>query len=671
MKRTKDFGGRCAVVVLDGWGVDPAREWTMVDELWRALPQDLRDRCQVLLGDPNLARAALAPLSHGVAKILSEKSNQAWNQVFPAVRLGRSRLINALGAETMTRVVDRLRKEIAEAFHYAPWAVDLPFLYDLRQSRPTYLTRTAGVFTGQEDLEPEIMGNSDTGHQQIFNLTVARQIPRALADLIRSGEFYRNEALNEDLRKVVSKGGRVVFKTLLSGQHGDDGYVHSAWPHMEAFFELYFRHLGLPGDALSVEAVLDGRDSPSTSSLNTEVKDGKTRYGFLHALLALLDRYNARGSLKWILGRQFMDRDYKGGMIKVEYEALVSSVGRHVASVEEAFNLVAGDHAGGLTDPMVPPVIIGTPTPVDGRSLFFNAIFRADRQEPITAALLGARSFITRQATQKKKLDTWEDFTWMKELTGLKSWSMIQYHKEFEGLAAKAVFHDQPHPHNVLHLLTEAYDGFRFLFLTEGVKEKHMGLFSRGRRSTPLASETQRIVSSYGRESGVASDNELFLFPAMRHPEIGKELVSALNSDEFDVVATNFPGPDMIGHLVENHFDACKETLLSLESVLRDVMEAASRNGWVVLLTSDHGNVEHFGPDHGNNDVLTSVVLPEGNFYHLVPPHNDSARLFDVAWTLLEVLRVPFEDLSSAPIPEELARDSHRLVGSSLLHRKV
>ncbi len=557
-------------------------------------------------------------------------------------------------------------RQVADQHHFIPWSVPLPRIFALRQDVPTFITRTAGVYTGQEDLISEIMGNSDTGHQQIFNLTAARQVPRYISDMIRTGEFFRNDALNQDLCRVKD-GARVVFKTLLSGQHGDDGYVHSAWPHMEAFFELYFKGLGLPASGLRVEAVLDGRDSPGHSSLVEERKEGRKRYGFLLALRRLLRSYDAEECLGWILGRQFMDRDYKGAMIRVEYEALTRNAGRCVSTVDDAFELVRGDHASGLTDPMVPPICIGPPSPVNRNTVFFNGIFRADRQEPITAALLGARDFVTRQATQKRKLDTWEDFVWFRDLAGIRHWSMVQYNQEFDALGSRCVFQDRPHEHNVLHLLTRKHPDFRFLFLTEGVKEKHMGLFSRGRRSAPLVSETQRIIPSYGRDQGVGSDNELYLFPQMRHPEIAKALVEALTSNEYDLVAVNFPGPDMLGHLVQQHPDACRKTLLSLEELLPGVLEVAEANGWTTIVTSDHGNIEHYGPDHGNNDVLTSLVLPAGCGLEAVPPEGDSARLFDIACTVLATLGTDPEAVNAPPIPPELAADPHRLVGRSLV----
>ena len=663
-KRTDN---KLAVLVLDGFGLDPAKEWEIAAETWRRLPAELTGHLDALQSDPRLSIAALAPTSHGVARKLADETGEDWEGLFTRIKATQQVFRTELGHLKFSAVVDEIRRKVACELHYVPWSVQTSFLFALRQQNPTWITRTAGVYTGFEDLTPEIMGNSDTGHQQIFNLTVARQIPAFISHLVETGAFFENEQLNLDLR-AAAQSGVVVFKTLLSGEFGDDGYVHSAWKHMVAFFKLYFDVLGLPAQKLQIEAVLDGRDSPSYSSLRKGEKDGVERYGFLHKLRDLLKGYGAEECLTWIIGRQFMDRDYKGAMIRNEYELVTANRGRKVADIDAAFALIASDHESGQTDPMVKPMVIGDPQPLDGRSLLFNAIFRADRQEPITAALLGFKQFIERQATQKKRLDTWEGFGWIQQHPGLKLWAMIDYHDAFIEKGASCVYKDSPHQHNVLHLINRSVEDFRLLFLTEGVKEKHMGLFSRGRRSTPLVpAETQVIIATHGKEQGVESDNDLYKVPQMRHPEIAERLVQELDKDNYQLIAVNFPGADMIGHLVENHFDACGQTLLSLEAALDRIVPIAKRNGWTLVVTADHGNVDHWGPDHGNHDVLTSLVIPSSVPLVASPPPLHQARLFDIAWTILSTFGLTPDDVDAPPIPEELSSDPRRLVGTPLV----
>ena len=174
---------------------------------------------------------------------------------------------------------------------------------------------------------------------------------------------------------------------------------------------------------------------------------------------------------------------------------------------------------------------------------------------------------------------------------------------------------------------------------------------------------------SYGKEHGVFSDDDLYKVPFMRHFEIACKLLRHLASGQFDLLAANFPGADMIGHLVGNHFDACQQAVLSLDAVLRLVVPAAQANGWLLVVTSDHGNVEHYAPDHGNNDVLTTVMVPEGGGLVPQPPPADQARLFDIAWTILAAFGLSVDYLNAPPIPSLIADDPHRLVGVPLVRR--
>lgn len=660
--------GKVAVLVLDGLGLIPEKEWTICRQVFERVNERTRDALvDAAGGATKLAVACAAPTSHGVARFLSSRDGLDELDTLERIKAVRRRALESLESMGAAAELAKVLQETAREERYAPWAAHTPFLFQLRQENPTWITRTAGVYTGFEDLTPEVMGNSDTGHQQLFNLMVARQVPAVISAMIDDGSFFANDELNQDLARGA-KGGGVVLKTLLSGEAGDDGYVHSAYRHLLAFLKLYFEVLHLPPSSLAIEAVLDGRDSPYYSSLRYEEKDGVLRYGYLRKLRKVLQRYGAEKCLAWILGRQFMDRDYKGGMIRKEYELVTSNVGRRVQNIDAAFELIEQDHAAGFVDPVIEPIVIGSPRPVGDGTVFFNAIFRSDRQEPITAALLGHIEFIRKQAEQKKRIDTWEDFSWISQLGSLTHWSMVDYHQEFALRGAKSLYKDRPHEHNILYLLNKHVPGFRFLFLTEGVKEKHMGLFSRGRRSTPLLpAETQRIIASHGRDQGINNDNDLWKVPRMRHLEIARELVANLERSEYSLILTNFPGADMIGHLIENHFDSCVETLCSLDEVLSKIVPAARKHGWPLIVTSDHGNIEHFGPDHGNNDVLSTIVLPPASGFSPVPPPRYSARLFDVSHTILAFLRIPLESLNPPPYPEDIAADPRRLVGTALV----
>jgi bisphosphoglycerate-independent phosphoglycerate mutase (AlkP superfamily) len=697
---------RFAVLILDGYGVNTEIEGRIVAEVLAALPSDERATLESAAGDlgdapslllrPNMATAppVLALDAAGRAGEALARARQLWER--------RERLITALGTARFDEQITARLKAAAWRHHYAPWAASQDLLFRLRSTQPTFLTRTAGEDAGYEALEIEIQGNSDTGHQQMFNLCVAEQVSRQLAMAIDEGAIEALLAPRiDEMTGPEPRRDLLVLKTLLSGEFGDDGYVHSCLSHLYAVVDRAFALMDarqVPRERLQIVAALDGRDSPPDSSIRAQDKDERARYDFIGQLTRFLDARGARACLGKLFGRQYMDRNYRGDLLQREIE-LYSGAGDEVplslsdferflegfdagrqsaaelptlavADLDEARAAIARCHAEGLKDSEVPPITIGLAPPLTGHGVFFNLIFRADRQEPSQAVLLGLHDFVRQQAAEKKTLDTW---TWLDQaprLDGLALVSMVDYHAAFTEAGVPFVRPITPHPHNLLALASERVAGFRFLMAGEGVKEKHVGLFARGRRSRPIPGAEERIIfPSYGRDDGIASDDELWRVPAMKHVDVAQALIERVEEAPPPLVAANFPGPDMIGHLVTGHLDACVSTLNSLEAVLEGLIRRLHHQGYVVVLTSDHGNVENFGPDHGVNPVLTSFVPPPALAAWLAPVDGveGAAKLFDIPPSLLALWGLQGVVTAGLDFPPATTAGGFRAVGRALL----
>jgi len=204
--KSGELKGRAAVVVIDGMGLDPQVEWGICTDLFGRLDGRTRKKIEKEAGSEELAAAALGPTSHGVAKRESDWTGGDWLESFNKTRSAKKAVWKLLDEVGKAEETTRLRMEIARERRYAPWAANTAFLYSLRQDQPTWITRTAGVYTGFDDMDPEVMGNSDTGHQQIFNLTVARQVPTFISHLVSSGEFFNRQELNGDMERAGSGG---------------------------------------------------------------------------------------------------------------------------------------------------------------------------------------------------------------------------------------------------------------------------------------------------------------------------------------------------------------------------------------------------------------------------------------------------------------------------------
>ena len=65
--------------------------------------------------------------------------------------------------------------------------------------------------------------------------------------------------------------------------------------------------------------------------------------------------------------------------------------------------------------------------------------------------------------------------------------------------------------------------------------------------------------------------------------------------------------------------------------------QAAKAANRYMVITSDHGNIEEDTSAHSVNDVLTTIVRPDGAASDVAIPFFQ-ARLFDVASTVLKIM---------------------------------
>jgi 2,3-bisphosphoglycerate-independent phosphoglycerate mutase len=127
----------------------------------------------------------------------------------------------------------------------------------------------------------------------------------------------------------------------------------------------------------------------------------------------------------------------------------------------------------------------------------------------------------------------------------------------------------------------------------------------------------------------------------------------------------NFSNPDMIGHLICEHFDETVQAVEVIDSILQVVIPFAESKGFHVVLTADHGNSDDFSPAHGSHDVLTTFLSPRRDLA-LRGDLDGKAKLFDLPWCILDILGVR-EAVAGlmADVPEVLKQQG--LVGKSLV----
>ncbi len=640
---------RALLVVTDGLGYDPVAVSKLADEVIATLDEPIRHAIEEYAKDASAddgQRKLIARLSVVPNPVEGIDANVSWHDALEM--LARINAVKGqLHRDGLTESIAETRRTIGRENRYIPWIGDIPEWTRKVNTHLTVPTRAAGKWVGYEDVDPEVQGNSETGHQQIGNLSLAPQIPLQISQSILDGTFFHNRKLRSAIETACATGNNINFCFLLSGVRGSDGRVHSAWNHLEAFLELLFEHIGLPPERVRMQAILDGRDAPAHGSLEMDGIPG----GYLGHLERLLHRFDAIDSLAWVIGRSIaMDRDYREVNAKQDFELLTGAHGRLVADLDEVRHIVTDTHRRGFTDADVPSMLLtrgnNGPARVEVGDAFINLNFRSDRQRCKTASLSGARAYLEREASVRGR--TWK-FDWFRDDMKLQMCTIAEYDAEFEQhYGVEVAYPISPHRRNFLsHWDALSNSNDRYLLVAESVKALHMGYFVRGRREAEEASqgEDRVIIPSDGAAQGVMFDSDFYLNPPMKTYEIAQHVSDAMKQGEHRLIMCNLAAPDMIGHLLPNRYEAAIEAYRATVETLHELSETARRCGYSMVVTSDHGNIENDAPTHTINPVLTTIITPSG---HAAPRDVSApfiANLFDMSHTLARLIGIDAERL--------------------------
>ncbi len=182
--------------------------------------------------------------------------------------------------------------------------------------------------------------------------------------------------------------------------------------------------------------------------------------------------------------------------------------------------------------------------------------------------------------------------------------------------------------------------GVRQVRVVESEKAIHVSYFLNGKAPDPFALEERVFVPS---NKDVQNFDEL---PEMSVAEVAQTLVSKLREGAYPFVLGNFANVDVVGHMEDEV--AVGKAIRAVDRHAGIVVEEAKRQGYVTVITADHGTVEkRLYPDgtidtgHSDSPVPFLVVPPDG----AAPIElRSGGSLVDVAPTILEILGIPKPD---------------------------
>ena len=435
------------------------------------------------------------------------------------------------------------------------------------------------------------MGNSEVGHMNIGAGRVVYQELTRISELIRTGAFFKNEALNLAFEEAVAKDKAVHLLGLVS-----DGGVHSHIDHIKALISLGQRK-GVK--RLYLHAFMDGRDTSPTAGA-----------GYLRELEAFMQEEGV-GRIATVSGRYYaMDRDNRWERIEKAYDALVHGRGKTALDGAEYLET---SYLDGVTDEFALPAVImenGRPQGLieSGDSvIFFN--FRPDRAREITRAL-NDRVF-----THFDRPDL-----------GLTYVTMTQYDKTLENV------HIAYLPQTLDNMIGDVVSraGKKQLRIAETEKYAHVTFFFNGGVEAPVEGEDRILIPS----PKVATYD---LKPEMSAPEVTEAVIRTMDETSYDMIILNYANCDMVGHT--GVFEAAIKAVEYLDGAMKRVVDKVLEQGGSVFITADHGNAEQL-KDYETGEVLTSHTINPVPFIYVTNDPKKQLReggiLSDIAPTMLE-----------------------------------
>jgi 2,3-bisphosphoglycerate-independent phosphoglycerate mutase len=467
--------------------------------------------------------------------------------------------------------------------------VATPNLDFYKKNYPNSKLHASGEDVGLPDGQ---MGNSEVGH---LNIGAGRIIYQDLVKInkeIKTGEIKKNKVLTDAFSYARDNKKQVHFFGLMS-----DGGVHSLDKHLYALCDMTMDY---DLKEVFIHGFGDGRDTDPRSGL-----------GYMRDLINHLK--NSHAKVASFVGRYYaMDRDKRWERIKEAYDLIVKGRGKSTTNILDA---IKESYNNEVTDEFMKPIVVvdvnGNPigTLKEGDVVvFFN--FRNDRARELTIVL-------TQKDMPEADMDT----------LPLYYCTMTPYDATFKGLH---VIYPKENADNTIGEVL-ASKGKKQLRIAETEKYAHVTFFFSGGREEIFKGEERIMIPSPKVET-------YDLKPEMSAYEVKDAVVKAIKTKKFDFICLNFANGDMVGHT--GVYAAIKKAVATVDECAGAVIKAAQKNGYDVVVISDHGNADKAINEDGSPNTAHSlnpvpVILISDDFKSV-----DEGILADVAPTILTMMGI-------------------------------
>ncbi|KAI9799185.1 MAG: hypothetical protein M1833_004225 [Piccolia ochrophora] len=438
-----------------------------------------------------------------------------------------------------------------------------------------------------------LMGNSEVGHLNIGAGRVVWQDVVRIDQTLKKGELNKIQNLQDSFQRAKNGNGRLHLLGLIS-----DGGVHSHIKHLYGLLQVA-KEIGVP--QVFIHFFGDGRDT-----------DPKSAAVYMQQLLDKTKELGI-GQIATVVGRYFiMDRDKRWDRVEIGMKGVVLGDGEESS---DPVKTIKERYSKGENDEFLKPIIVGgqeARIKDDDTLFFFN--YRSDRVREVTQ-LLGD---IDRSPKP--------DFPYPKNIHIT---TMTQYKTDYPFPIAFP-------PQKMDNVLAEwlAKKGLKQCHVAETEKYAHVTFFFNGGVEKQFEGEERELISS----PKVATYD---LDPKMSAAGVADKLCERISEAKFEFLMNNFAPPDMVGHT--GVYEAAIEGVAATDKAIGQVYETCKKEGYVLFVTSDHGNAEEMLNEEGKPKTAhTTNKVP---FIMVNAPQGWSLKkqdgvLGDVAPTVLDVMGI-------------------------------
>ncbi|KAF8887039.1 phosphoglycerate mutase [Gymnopilus junonius] len=440
-------------------------------------------------------------------------------------------------------------------------AADTPVMDKITKEDAATTLLAHGTAVG---LSEGLMGNSEVGHLNIGAGRIVWQDIVRIDMSIKKRQFHKNEAIVASCKRAKEGNGRLHLIGLVS-----DGGVHSHISHLFALLETA-KEQGVPHTY--IHFLGDGRDTAPRSATKyiQELLDFTKKLGY--------------GEIATVIGRYYaMDRDKRWERVKIAVDGLVQGDGEKVEGGQEGLvKVIEENYAKDVTDEFLKPIIVdGDEGRIKDSDTLFFFNYRSDRMREITS-IFGLPDK-PMEVTVPKDL----------HIT-----TMSRYNAEFPFAVAFP-------PQAMTNVLAEwlSKQSVKQAHIAETEKYAHVTFFFNGGVEKQFPDETRHMVPS----PKVATYDKK---PEMSAQGVADKVAEVLAEGKEEFVMCNFAPPDMVGHT--GVFEAAVEAVTATDKAVGTIYEAAKKNGYVLMITADHGNAEQMkDPKTGNpHTAHTTNAVP-------------------------------------------------------------